>query len=908
MRLDPDILRRASILLLLGIVAACSKQDMADPVPGPAPQASDELEAPVAQLGTAVEPTRYAIELRIDPSEERYAGNTTIDIVLHEPRDHIWLHGKDLAVGEVYLIDGAGERVAASYEERHPSGVALVEFERRVAAGPASLHFSYDTAFNTDANALYKVVRGKHAYAATQFQAIAARQVFPGFDEPVFKVPFDLTVIARADDVVITTTPEASRTVLDDGFVRHDFDTTRPLPTYLLAFAVGPYDLVDYGTIPPNGVRERELPLRAVAAKGLGDRLEYGLKHTDGLLTELEEYFGTPYPYRKLDLIAAPESFGGAMENVGAILYDEYLLLMDERSPLRQRRLYTMVHAHELAHMWFGNLVTPAWWNDIWLNESFASWVQYKAALGYWPEGEFDRALLRGALSAMANDSLASARQIREPVDHNDRIEDAFDSITYEKGAGVLAMLERYVGAEQFRSGVRLHMSRHADGSATAEDFVASLAEGSERAEIEAAFRSFTEQPGVPLVAVQLRCDADRTPRLQVTQARYAPLGSAIDPAAASWDVPMCVSFGVDGRRDSLCTLVNEKQQSFDLDASSCPTWVHPNADGAGYYRFSLDDAAWDKLLAHAAQLPAAEALAVADSLDAALRARLVSPGAYARGMASLVAHEAWDVAETAVAYLEKVTDIVAVDQHEPILQAFRGIARPRFAELKHEDGAGPSLLRRSLQRFLIVIARDEDLRRQLAGQAAAVLGLDGEADPHAAPVDEFETIFTAGLQELGRPFFALLLQETLRAEDPAFRLAGAGALARVEDPELVEALHSALLGEGFKGTEFRRVLFRQMLRPATTDVTFEWIRQNTDAVLQRLPGGLSGRVLPSLGRAFCSDGDARRWEAFILSHADDLAGYERDLAQTLETVRLCTALREQSAAGLVAAFAAYAM
>jgi alanyl aminopeptidase len=283
-------------------------------------------------------------------------------------------------------------------------------------------------------------------------------------------VPFDLALVTRADDVAITTTPEVSAEAVAKDRVRHVFETTRPLPTYLIAFAIGPYDVVDYGSIPANPVRKRELPLRAIAAQGQGKRLDYALKNTEGILSVLEEYFGTPYPYRKLDLIAMPESFGGAMENVGAITYDEYLLLMDENSPLTQRRAYTSVHAHELGHMWFGNLVTPQWWNDIWLNESFATWIMNKAADSYWPDGEFDRETQKGALGAMSNDSLAAARQIREPVDSNEEISAAFDGITYQKGGGVLAMLERYVGVDAFQAGIRLHMDRHQDGTATAED------------------------------------------------------------------------------------------------------------------------------------------------------------------------------------------------------------------------------------------------------------------------------------------------------------------------------------------------------------------------------------------------------------------------------------------------------
>jgi aminopeptidase N len=893
----------SGIVLAFAVLTGCTKSHTPPTGQGPATDAAAPADVPVGRLDGSVEPGHYSIELRIDPTQEHFSGIVSIDVSIREPSASIWLHGKHLDVSEVYLLDNEGRRFDASYEEKHPSGVAMLTFEQTVPAGPASLHFTYSAAFNKSVNALYKVVRGEDSYAASQLQAIAARQVFPGFDEPGFKVPFDLIVVARPDDVVVTTTPERSSETLSDGFVRHVFETTRPLPTYLLAFAVGPYDLVDYGTIPSNSVRKRELPLRGIAARGLGDRLEYALKHTDGLLTELEEYFGTPYPYRKLDLIAAPESFGGAMENVGAIVYDEYLLLMDEESPLGQRRSFASVHSHEMSHMWFGDLVTPEWWTDIWLNESFASWMQTKAAQGYWPEGEFDLELLKDSLRAMSSDSLAAARQIREPIDHNDKIDGAFDRITYNKGAGVLAMLEGYVGEDRFQAGVRLHMERHADGTATADDFIQSIVEGSERVEIEGAFKSFIQQAGVPLLSVSLNCDDEENPRLNVRQSRYAPLGSTIDANAGEWQIPMCVAFTADGEEKSSCTLLNGREQSISLDANSCPTQVHPNADGTGYYRFSLDDAAWEGLIANAASLPPAEALVLADSLDAAFRAGKVSADNYAAGMTSLVDHESWDVADSATDYLEYIADILDNEQLEPVLQSYQEIVRPRFAKLEGASDPGSRLLRRRMQRFLAIVARDPEMREQLAEQAAAVIGLNGDPDPSAAPVSEFETIFSVGVQNLGEAFFDLLVEKVVASEDPTFRSAATGALARAEDPALVGKLQATLLARSFKGSEFRRMMSRQMIRHATTDLTEAWIRENTDAVISLLPDALTGSVLPSLGSAFCSVEKADAWQAFITSHADALPGYERDLAQATESARLCAALRSASAADLVAAF-----
>lgn len=859
-------------------------------------------EPPVARLGDAVVPTRYQIELKIDPTQDWFSGAVTIDVSIGEAGDSIWLHGKNLDVSEVFLTDSHSNRIDASYDERDDSGVALVTLEQAVDAGPATLHFTYDAAFDTSTNALFKVVRGEDRYVASQLEAIAARQVFPGFDEPAFKVPFDLTIVARANDAVITNTPEASAEVLDDGFVRHVFETTRPLPTYLLAFAVGPYDVVDYGMLPPNSIRHREVALRGVAAKGLGVRLEYALKNTEGLLNELEEYFGTPYPYRKLDIIAVPESFGGAMENAGAITYDEYLLLMDENSPLSQRRSYTAVHAHEMAHMWFGDLVTPVWWTDIWLNEAFASWMQYKVANAYWPDGEFDRQMLKNALGAMSNDSLASARQIREPIDHNNKIDGAFDGITYSKGGGVLAMLERYVGKDKFQAGVRLHMDRHADSTATAEDFIASLGEGTERVEIEGAFKSFIEQPGVPLLSVKLDCENPQQPRLDVRQTRYAPLGSAIDPDASEWRIPMCVAFTADGDGGSTCTLLKERDQSIDLDAASCPTQVHPNADGAGYYRFSLDEAGWQKLIGNASNLSAAEALALADSLDAGFRAGVVSADTYVYGMVTLVRHEAWDVADSVTNYFEAIADVVDPGQLDAVQKSFRDIVRPRFAMLDDATDAGSMLLQQRMQRFLVVIARDPDMRKPLAQQAAAIIGFKQDADPAAAPASQYETVFSVGVQDLGEPFFDLLMAKAIASEDPQFRSAATGALARVEDPVLVRKLQQAGLDEKFKRSEFRQIVSRQMVRQATTELTYTWLLENADEVIKKMTGALTTSILPSLGSSFCTVERADAWQTFITEHADQLPGYERKLAQAIESIHLCASLRGASGAALVAA------
>ena len=858
---------------------------------------------PPGPLGRDVVPVHYALELAIDPSREDFSGSVDIDVTLAEPRASIWLHGKGLRVSEAWVTDSHARRIAASFAEKLESGVALLSLAETLPAGPARLHIAYSAPFNTSGNALFKVERGGLDYAVTQFEAIAARQAFPGFDEPGFKAPFDITIVARQDDVVVTTTPEAKREKLGDGRVRHVFGTTRPLPTYLIAFAVGPYDVTDIGPIPPNAVRDRPVPLRGIAARGQGDRFKYALENTPGLLTALENYFGTPYPWEKLDLIAVPEPVGWAMENVGAITYDEYGILMDADAPVEQRRAYASTHAHEMAHMWFGDLVTPKWWNDLWLNESFATWMQSKAAQAHWPEGEFGRETLKGALGAMAGDSLAAARAIRQPVEVSEEADAAFDDITYEKGGGVLSMLERYVGEREFRDGVRAYIRAHADGTATAEDFIESIAAVSRREGIQRAFQSFIGQPGVPLVSVRRDCSDAGSPRLEVSQARYAPLGSAIQPKGSRWDIPFCVSWqGGDGRA-SQCTLLAEPTQTLSLEATSCPAAVLPNADGAGYYRFALDESGWRELIDSAPRLQPAEALALVDSLDAAFRAGSVPAALYLSGMTALVAHDAWDVAQAATDRLEGILEILEPDQQRAVEAALRAIVAPRFARLSGVSDTGSELLHESLQRFLIVVAKDRAMRAPLAAKAAKVVGLEGKPDATAADAAELETVLSVGVQDLGEPLFDKLLGQVSASEDQQFRYAAVGALARVEDPALVRKLEAAVLGRAFKGTEMLTVVSRQMNRPATTEATYAWVRQNADELIALVPEGFRSVVVPSLGRAFCSTARADEWRAFVAAHAAALPGYERDLDKATESIHLCAALKAARGGELLGAF-----
>ena len=422
-------------IIAFTMLAACAPESANDSTEqSPAAAESPAGEIPVGRLGNMVRPLHYRLDLTIVPERDTFSGVTEIDVEVAEPVDEMFLHGNGLNVSAVTLSAADGIRIAADYEQVDVTGVARLTFESTVAAGPATLRIDYDAPFRKRGDGLHNVMIDGDAYAFTQFQPIDARRVFPGFDEPGFKTPFDISVTARAADVVISNTPVVDETPVGDDLKRVRFLTSEPLPTYLLAFAVGPLDVFEPMLLPPNAVRDRPLPFRAAATRGNGPRLAFAVENTEHIVNYLEEYFAVPYPYPKLDIIASPERGTGAMENAGAIVYGDAAILLAENAPQEQRQRFVAVHAHELAHHWFGNLVTPMWWDDIWLNESFATWMGNKAAHAWRPEYQLDLVSLVQALAAMTIDSRIAARQIRQPIFQSRQIASSFDAITYLKG------------------------------------------------------------------------------------------------------------------------------------------------------------------------------------------------------------------------------------------------------------------------------------------------------------------------------------------------------------------------------------------------------------------------------------------------------------------------------------------
>jgi len=899
-------------LFFLGLVSACSPAQTKGPISADLATTTKAADiVPQAQLGDNITPLKYTLDFKIDPREDGFTGLTLIDIDIKKPTQKIWLHGKNLKITNAVAIAPDGRKISASYSQvpisEAPSGIAYLQFLEPVGPGQFTLRLPYSAPYNTALNAAYKVVRktGDQTdnYIITQFQAIGAREAFPGFDEPRFKVPFDVSISAPSMDVVYANTPEISQNSSDEGWTKHVFATTRPLPTYLIAYGVGPWDVVEFDPLPPTAMRDHEVPLRGLAARNSGDKMQYALKNTAGIMEVMEDYFGSPYPYKKLDLIAAPEYAFGAMENPGAIVFTEYLLLMNDKSSPRQKRAYAYVNAHELAHQWFGDLVTPVWWEDIWLNESFATWMGNKTVDTWAPHYKFDRETQKGALRTMGTDSLKSTRKIREPLLRTENVMNQFDSITYQKGGGVLAMFESYLGAENFQKGVRLHMQRFEDKVATADDFFQSLADGSGNAQITSAMKSFVDQRGVPLVRGTLSCNDNE---IILEQSRYAPLGSSIN-RNQTWQIPVCARYGTEQGSAKTCTLMTEQTTTLKLETKTCPSWVTLNADGSGYYRFTMDKQAWAGLLQNVDQLNTKEALSVVDSLISSFNASELDAKTYLNGLAAFAANPEADVVSAAGNTLGTLRGRLLPKASRKDLARFtRALYAERYAQIKNSELMADELLAPTLVTRLINYGMDQKISAEFSAAGAKYLGLNGPADKTALKPSMLSIGLSQVFKDQGVVALPALL-DLIESGSPAEKGSASGALSATNDPKLaLQILEAALDPKGvFTGRQATGLIYGLLYNPATSLQTWKWINSNFEQLLETRIADVRRAGTPRMGGFFCSTEGANEMKAFFESKAELIPGYEQALDQTLERIDLCVAAKSAQGEKLAEALAA---
>jgi aminopeptidase N len=903
-RLATALLAGAASFVLL---SACSTPadteiaaaEAAMPMQAPVLQA----EAPTGQLPEGVRPTAYRLDLVTDPNAASFTGHEEIDLALDKPHARIWMHALGPVVSSVKAVLPDGMEIAATFTgDEAADGVSRIDFAAPLPAGPATLVIDYEAPYNLNLAGLYKVEQAGLPYLVTQMEPIDARRMFPSFDEPRFKTPYTLTVTAPEGMEVAANGAETGSEDLGNGMVRHSFATTRPIQSYLVALMVGPYDEVIAEPIPATAVRAEPVPLRGFAAAGKGEKLADALDITDEMVEWQEAYFDYPYPYGKLDLIAAADFAYGAMENAGAIVYRESALLIDDRTSLARRRAIFNTHAHELGHQWFGNLVTPAWWNDIWLNEAFATWISSKTMNGIDPDGEWDLAPIQSSLTAMPTDSLASTRQIRNPIRTNGDINDAFDSITYRKGGSVLNMFETYLGEDAFRDGMRLHMRRFEDGVATAEDFMQSLADGSGQPEVVSSFTSFIAQPGIPFLDVQVSC-AGGTGELVITQSRYAPLGSAIDTEAQTWEIPFAARVHDASGDHIVRQMLSGKSSTITLD--SCPDWVMPNAGGAGYWRFVTDAGNAAALRDNYASLKQAEQMMLTDSINAGFSAGKVSAADMVAGLEAATAGSAPAISTSIdmIGTLKASLDADGKAELADWVEANYGpvgeylFDRPATALTTSER-----LLAPKLWNLLLNEGNRADDRAAFAGQAKAYLGIGQDADPSALPAADLGAAVAIGVKDEGQAFYEGALAYVLASQNQTERATILSALAGNGSEAIVMDLFKRALGDEISGNELYTIYHASLANSEVRPVIWPMMKTNFASIVAKIPSIRKPQTASVTGY-FCTAEDVADAKAFFESQADLIPGYERSLKQGVERGELCSAEKASTADEIKAVF-----
>ncbi len=858
----------------------------------PAAFAATTAGSPVPQgvLPDTAKPIAYRLDLTVLPDQPRFSGHAEIDVELKAPTRSLYLHGRDLKVTTALARVGTA-KTTATYTQVDPLGVARLDFTKPLPTGKVTLVFDYSAAFSSGPSGMYHIKVGDTWYAWTQFESIDARAAYPGFDQPGYKTPFTVSLTTKPGYTAVSNAPETG-TVKAGALERHQFAATKPLPTYLVAMMVGPFATVS-GSAASTPERPEPLPVRIVATQPNKDKMDFALQNTGPIVGLLEKYFGRPFPFPKLDQIGSPV-MPGAMENAGADTYGDSILFLDKGASTSQKQEFGMVVSHELAHQWFGDLVTPKWWDDIWLNESFANWMGYRIGNEWRPDLKINANAIDEAFAAMNTDALKAGRPIHQPIRTNGDIDAAFDAVTYGKGGQVVAMIAAYLGDEKFRDGVRLHLNHHAYGNASTDGFFASLAEAAHDPRVLTALKSFVDQQGVPVVRVERT-----TAGLAISQKRYAMLGT--DIASQIWTIPLCIRVG-DTRQ---CSLLDKASATLPITGASA---IMPNAGGTGYYRFSLSEAEWRKLIGVAASLPPGEALALTDSLWAGYRAGEVAPALLIEAAKVMAANP---YSGAAVDGGQRMTGLrtrglIPADELATYRAQMDAIYAPRLAALGFDPKAGiytaedpdRQKLRSDLVSLLAGEAQDKEVLATLAKAATAYLGGDKDALDQSLYDDGLDAYLAAG----GKGAVSALFEKAVTSDDTLFRDSAMGALGRGNDAATGHWLISHMADTRLRPSDKQGLLRRLMYQPITRDTAFDWLIAHYDDFVKD-NGIFTASTLPSYAAGYCSVEKATAIEAALRPKVEKYKRGALSLDRTVEQVHDCGVLKQARGAQIAAMF-----
>lgn len=815
------------------------------------------------RLPASVTPSFQKIELNIDPDARNYSGSTVIDITVNTPINKVGFYQIDLNITQAFLTQGDATMALTVSEGDYNINWGAAEEE--IAKGDYQLTLQFEGKLDISSDGMYLSQFEENNYIFTQFEDMHARKAFPSFDEPAFKIPYQLTIISPEKHLVVSNTPVAKRTV-NDGEQTVVFEKTKPMPTYLLAYAVGPFDSVELTGL--------SVPGKVYVPKGHAENTKFVVKHTPKILTALEAFFGIKYPYKKLDFVAVPNFTYGAMENVGLITYQDGLLLLGDNPSLKERSYSLSTIAHELAHQWFGNLVTMEWWDDLWLNEAFASWAATYTMKQLYPELNMGESIIQEI--AFEEDGSPTVKAVKKVVRNQSDVMDGLE-LNYSKGESVLEMIESLIGTEKFREGVRNYMNKHAWKNTVADDLWAALDDVSEFS-LSAMMKDYLEQPGYPLITFA----QDGT----VTQTRFHYAGAQVAPQ--TWAVPLKLTYKVNGSIKQEVVFIDEKITRLPQLAEA--EWVFPNDNATGYFRWAISNTQLTALLNDLDVLNNREKKNVLFNTRAMLKAGAINIGGVMSVLNALAKDTEAEVKRAAVVVLLDFTYLVNDgnrDNYAALLtQEYLPILNALTLEQSSEETESEIELRNSLYYLLGRYAQNESLIEKSKALAKQYI-----EDTTSVPADIAKTAIVVSTKHGDPAMFDRIVAAYKKATLPNVKMTLLYYMS-FTDKKTVNRMLDLALSDLIAPSEalYMPIIISRNLEDDT--LLYAWLEKNIDSLISKMPDFHVSRM-PEFLSTTCDIDNLNLAKAFYEPIKDNYQGMARSYDVMLDNTQQCLRLKD---------------
>lgn len=824
------------------------------------------LAASAQRLPSGVHPEHYTLALTPDLKAATFTGTESIDVTLDRPSTTITLNAAEIK----FLSVTAGAQTAQVLLD--PDKEQATFTFAQPLSGKVTLDIRYTGILNDKLRGFYLSKTARRNYAVTQFEPTDARRAFPSFDEPALKATFDIALTVDRGDTVISNTNIVSDTPEPDEKHTIKFATTPRMSTYLVAFLVGDFQCTKGSS---DGV-----PIRACATPDKVKLTQFAVQSAEYVLHYYDTYFGIKYPMPKLDMVALPDFEAGAMENFGCITYRETDLLIDSKTAsIPEKKNVAAVVAHEMAHQWFGDMVTMQWWDNIWLNEGFATWMEHKPVAAWHPEWNVPQDEAQELDTTLNYDSQATTRTIRATADTPAQINEMFDGIAYGKAGAVLNMVENYVGEETFRQGVHNYLAAHLYANATAEDFW-NAQTATSHLPVDKIMSSFVEQPGVPLLTFS-DASASGAP---VAQSRFFLSPSAANHTSQQWTLPVCLK--TSGK--PACRLLSPDEETLPIEGSA--PFFYANALAKGYFRTAYTPTQYKAIEAKAeTALTPTERINFIGDRWALVPSGRSSISDYLNLVLALKQDPNADVLETALAKIYAIKSKVATGKDlDGLNVALRSQFGPVYAALgkpsKHDSFDRSQS--RAILFELLGAANDPDIVAESKEIADRSFGhkKDKNLDP---ALSDAAVVIAASNGDSA--FYDKVLAASKDSRDPGLQSDALQTLARFLDPALVaRTLDYAASGQ-VRNQDSWRIFSILLQQRATRTQAWDYIQKHWDKVHAQFTTNSGVRVVAAAG-SFCTAEGRDQVTSFFATHPVDASA--RTLAKSIDSINACIQFR----------------